>query len=251
MRRTPSRGLAAALAGCVAALVIAATPAEAARGHYSVSEQSGVGYALLTSKQLVPPAGVDDALFYLSTTASGARHLPFPLKAYNSTFKNVAVSSNGNVQFGVVSPGGDTAFTNTTLAATLNTTKPVFFPFWDDLLMIPSDTSHFFTEGVFVSTRGTAPHRRFIIAWQGHHFNDENYFVLAEATFHEGSQTVQFRYGFRDNQSDTDPNGGFPSETIGGQGQGGVNPFRIFFGNDSNVPSRVTQGTQFTLVHVG
>jgi hypothetical protein len=113
-------------------------------------------------------------------------------------------------------------------------------PFWDDLYMVPSDTSHFFHEGIFTKTSGTKPHRKFIISWQGHAYNDEGYFVLAQAIFRQGNSTIRFRYGAGDNQGVN-----APSETIGAQANGTWT--QIAF--DPPPPGLVQSGTQFKLTH--
>src|SRR5690348_7097627 len=161
-------------------VVLTATQADAATtGHYNFAAQGGQSFTFLTSNNLVPPnTTADDVLYYLSTTGSGIHRLPFPLHLYNQVYQNIAVSTNGNVQPGQVSPGGTAAFSNTCLpSATFG--KPAVLPFWDDLFFDSGDTSHGFMEGVFVRTSGSAPHRRFLISWQGHFFNAASALVLA------------------------------------------------------------------------
>jgi len=231
-----------ALAVALAVGLIAAPSASAAiPGSYTFTTFQGVPYKLLSgnSHLIIPATGAtDDALFTLSRARSGAFHLPFRLNVYGTSYGQVRVSSNGNLQFGV-GTGGSAAFTNDPLPST-DFSGPTLMPFWDDLYMVPSDTSHFFREGIYTQTSGTAPHRTFVISWQGHAFSSESYFVLAQAVFKEGSSTIRFRYGTPDNQT-----GFAPSETIGAQANGTWT--QIAF--DPPPPGLVPTGTQFTLIH--
>lgn len=197
LRRWPRRA-ATSLGVGVVALVLTATQASAVSpGHYSIAHSSGASFQFLTSGNLVPPnTTADDVLYYLSTTGSGIHRLPFPLHAYNQTYQNLAVSTNGNAQLGVASPGGNATFSNDCISPTPTPQfgHPAVMPFWDDLFFDSGDTSHGFMEGVFVRTSGSAPHRKFLISWQGHTFSDAQGTVLAQAIFTEGSQTVNYVY---------------------------------------------------------
>ncbi|MCW2636988.1 MAG: peptidase [Blastococcus sp.] len=174
-------------------MVFTAGPASAvAPGSYSISAGGGAVFAQLSSNNLVS-GPVDDALFFVSTTGSGLGRLPFPLHLYNQTYVNAAISSNGNIQPGI-SSGGTTAFTNNCLpSATFG--RSVVLPFWDDLFFDSNDTAHGFIEGVFTRTSGSAPHRKFLVSWQGHLFSDAGSIVMAQVTFNENSQTVTYAYG--------------------------------------------------------
>ena len=183
--------LATAFTVAVAAMILTATQASAVSpGHYAINGTNGATFPFLTSGNLVSGAA-DDVLFYLSTTGTGIHKLPFALHLYNQSYTNVAISTNGNVQPGVTSPGGTAAYNNTCLPTTA-TGRPLVAPFWDDLAFDSNDTSHGFMEGVFVRTTGSAPHRKFTVSWQGHLFsiNNTNPLVAAQVTFAEGSQTV-------------------------------------------------------------
>jgi hypothetical protein len=202
---------------CATVFAITASPAAAAQGSYSVTQQDGVGFPLLSTRNLVPTTGsTDDVLFRLGTTRTGAAHMPFSVRVYGTLYRQMTVSSNGNIQFGVCCTGGNAEYVNGALP-TSTFSKPMLAVFWDDLYFTPSDTSHFFGEGIFTKVSGRSPNRKFIISWQGHAYSDESYFVLAQAVFTEGSQTIKFRYGASDQQGLNNP-----SETIGTQGTGGV-----------------------------
>lgn len=205
--KSPFQRLLAAgpLAALASILALMALPGSAAAtlGNYTINAGSGATFSLLTAHNLVSGAA-DDALYYLSTTAPGLQGLPFPIKAYNHTYRNIAVSTNGNVQLGVVSPGGTTAYNNNCLPTATFPTATIM-PYWDDLAFDSNDTTHGFTEGVFRQTLGKAPHRRFIISWQGHEFsiNNSNPLVFAEVIFREGSQNFTFVYGLNEGATAT------------------------------------------------
>jgi hypothetical protein len=222
-------------AGFTVAIVVGlSTPASAAPGHYSISATGGATFSLLTSHNLVNGT-VDDQLFYLSTTKTGLHHLPFPIKAWGGSFKRIAISSNGNVQLGVASGGGTAAFSNDCLPST-TFTKPMIAPFWDDLFFDSNDTSHGFTEGVFLKTKGSAPHRKFTISWQGHQFNDSGALVQAQVIFKQRSQTITMIYGL---------NGGAQA-TIGTQSAQGNNSAQWSCNSGGNA---VTSGQKLTFLH--
>lgn len=184
-----------------AALALLALPASAAAapGNYAIKSGSGATFSLLTSPahNLVNGAA-DDVLYYLSTTAPpGLLHLPFPIKAYDGTYRRIAISTNGNIQLGVSSPGGTTAYANNCLTSATFPTTATIMPYWDDLAFDSNNTANGFTEGVFKQTLGTAPHREMIISWQGHQFTTSsgNNLVFAQVIFNEGSQNFSFVYG--------------------------------------------------------
>ncbi|HEY0389199.1 MAG TPA: hypothetical protein VGC71_12230 [Gaiellales bacterium] len=226
---------------------IAAAPANAATpGNYTYTVQGGATFPLLTTGLIIPFAGqTDDTTVLMTTSSTRPFRLPFALHVYGHNYSSVRVSSNGNLQFG---GANSAAFTNNALPDSQFSTggaNATLFPFWDDLYFVPSDTGHFFNEGIFTKTSGVAPNRTFVISWQGHAFNSESYFVLVQAVFKESSQTIRYRYGSRDNQTS-----GAPSETIGAQF---ISPtiasdfLQIAF--NPAPPGAVAPGTQFILTH--
>jgi hypothetical protein len=226
---------------------IAAAPAGAATpGNYTYTQQGGQSFPLYTTGLIIPFTGAtDDTTTLLTTTSAKRFKLPFPLLVYGHSYKKVEVSSNGNLQFGGTN---DNAFSNNPLPDSQFFTggaNATLFPFWDDLYFVPSDTSHFFNEGIFTHTSGTSPHKTFVISWQGHAYSSESYFALAQVVFKQGSSTIKYRYGARDNQT-----AGAPSETIGAQF---LSPtitsdfLQIAF--DPPAPGVVAPGTEFILTH--
>lgn len=226
----------------VLALMVGTPAASASQGTYVVSRQDGVTFPLLTTHNLLLGT-TDDALFRIATTLSGVNKMPFPVTIYGTKYSKMTISSNGNIQLGVCCAGGTTAFSNQPLP-TSTFAKPALAVFWDDLFFSPDDTSHPFREGIFTKTSGTAPHRTFVISWQGHSFNSESYFVLAQAVFKEGSTTFRFRYGASDDQS-----GFLPSETIGVQGTGGSTAPASQVAFNPPAPGATVAGRQYTFQH--
>lgn len=230
----------------VAIVVLTATQAGAVTtGTYAIAKTTGASFTFLTSGNLVPPnSQADDVLYYLSTTGSGINRLPFALHLYNQSYTNIAVSTNGNVQPGVISPGGSATFSNDCLP-TGQVGKPLVAPFWDDLFFDSGDTSHGFMEGVFVRTSGTAPNRKFMVSWQGHFFSASSALVEAQVIFTEGSQTVRYIYGL--NGTSTNPQSGGSSATIGIQSKQQLS-FTQWSCNQANA---VGSGVKLTLTHSG
>jgi hypothetical protein len=241
-QRTIRRGARLSVRGLLVAaaiVVLTATQADAfSPGTYSISHSSGATFALLSSNNLVSGAA-DDVLYYLSTTSTGIHKLPFALHLYNQTYPNIGIDTNGNVRPGLPAGSGSSVYNNDCLT-TMQVGRPLVAVFWDDLAFDSNDTSHGFTEGVFVRTTGTAPHRNFTVSWQGHLFtiNNTNPLVLAQVIFHEGSQTVNYVYGL---------NGG-SGATIGIQSKQQLSSTQF---ECNGVPTTVTSGEKLTLTHSG
>jgi hypothetical protein len=176
-----------------ALVVLIATPAVAAGpGGYGISPVRAP-FAVLTTNQLVPPGGGFNQLYYLSTSGTtGRTRLPFPLTVYNQTYRNIAISSNANVQFGVVSPNGvpDTSMNTDCLPSARDWGAPVALVLWHEWRFNTAGG-----EGIFLRTQGRAPNRTFTISWQGQFNVSANAPANAQVTFREGSQTMLFTYG--------------------------------------------------------
>lgn len=223
-------------AAATAALVLTALPAGAAGpGHYTVSATGGATFSLFTANNLVS-GSADDVLYYLSTTSPGALHLPFKIHFYAGVFSKIAVSTNGNIQMNIASPGGTTEYHNDCLASTTFPT-PTALVFWDDLFFDSTDLSHGFMEGIFTKTKGSAPHRTFTISWQGHEFASSGTLVQAQVIFKEGSPTVTYIYGL---------NGG-DSATVGVQAK--LQQSATQWTCNSGSTTSVTSGMRLTFLH--
>jgi hypothetical protein len=219
-------------------MIFTAGPASAITpppGNYTISANGGATFAQLATGNLVSGTA-DDVLFFMSTTASGLRRLPFPLKLYNQSYTNAAISTNGNIQPGI-SSGGSTVFSNDCLLTNAFLGRPSVLPFWDDLFFDSNDTAHGFMEGVFVRTSGSAPHRKFTVSWQGHLFSDAGAIVMAQVIFTENSQTVAYVYG----------RSGGGSATVGIQSkqQGSSTQWTC----NSGSSTAVTSGMRLTFLH--
>jgi hypothetical protein len=112
----------------------------------------------------------------------------------------------------------------------------VVAPYWDDLFFESDDMSHGFTEGVFLKTKGSAPHRKFTVSWQGHEFGAGGALVQAQVVFTQRSQTFKMIYGL---------NGG-GSATIGTQSAQGNNTAQWSCNSGGNA---IVSGQKLTFVH--
>jgi hypothetical protein len=229
------RRLTTALAVGGAAVLLTAPQASAAGpGFYLVNGPSPATFQVLRAGNLVHGT-VDDAVFGLSTSGRGLLRLPFPLHAWNQTYKNVVVSTNGTVQLGLTADQGSPVFENDCLPSP-GFGNPAVLPYWDDLIFFPRTTVAGAPDGVFVRTAGMAPHRTFLVSWQGQENLPTTPSVLAQVLFREGSQTITFRYGTT--------GGGAATTGIQSQQQLQARQLSCNSGTDA-----VGAGTQVTLVH--
>jgi hypothetical protein len=187
--------------------VLVLTPARAGAtgpGRSTLVTSGGAPFEVLSTGNLAS-GPLDDGLYYLSTTSAAPLQLPFPLRLYDQTFSDIAISTNGTIQLGVRPHLGTASFANDCLPSP-TMTAPALAVLWDDLFFNPADSEFGFPQGVFISTTGTAPFRRFVVSWQGLAVITGDP-VLAQAVFDEGSPSVMFVYG--------SPGGG--SATVGVQ----------------------------------
>jgi hypothetical protein len=110
----------------------------------------------------------------------------FTFNFWGDPHDDIGVTSNGYLTF-----GGDLSdFSNDPIP---NTTDPndLIAPLWDDLDPSAGGTIHY-------ETKGTAPNRYFIAQWKNvPEFAEENDFTF-EAVLFEGTNCIQFRYGYID-----------------------------------------------------
>ncbi|MSR65360.1 MAG: hypothetical protein EXS18_06225 [Verrucomicrobiae bacterium] len=152
-----------------------------------------------TTNTFTLTAGTQD---YIITQASGASivpgnldvihncdnctatiNLPFPYMLYGQSYSRVAVSSNGNLQFGNVS--SIDLFNQCLPAADFG---PTIFAHWEALFT--GDIG----EGIFTSTSGSAPNRVFNIEWRADYlflFTTINF----EVRLYEGQPRFDIIYG--------------------------------------------------------
>lgn len=193
MTRGRWRRLATAVAGAAAALVLIATAASAATpGFYFLGPETPGAFQVLHTGNLVH-GRADDALFGLSTSGGGPTRLPFALHLYDRTYRTAVVSSNGTVQLGVTPRQASSSAANDCLP--VRTFGPAVLPYWDDLFFAGGRTVAGAPDGIFLRTSGAAPHRTFLVSWQGQEKSPGTPAVLAQVLFREGSPTITFGYG--------------------------------------------------------
>jgi hypothetical protein len=235
----PSRiRLAAWLVALAAAVLLtAANPAATAAsndpGTYGIVPGTGT-FTPLSSNNLIPGGSTGRQLVYLSTTATGIHKLPFQLHLFNQLYSNVAVSGNGNVQPGVVSPDGNPTDITACTPNNVFAGKPSVLVLWGELIY---PTSPGF--GVFVRTQGAAPHRTFTVSWQAVFAVSAPTTANAQATFREDSQDITYQYGTTSLQNNV---------TIGIQSKQTLSWAARYCGGLGIYPSN---GTKLTLRHFG
>ena len=110
--------------------------------------------------------------------------IPFPFTFYGTSFSSVKVSSNAMLVFGA-DPA--TAYDNRPLPDP-TTPNRILAPLWDDLNPLNGG-------GIWHRTVGTAPNRRFVVAWVGvPHYLAVSHKVTFEAILEEGTNGVVFQY---------------------------------------------------------
>lgn len=121
----------------------------------------------------------------LGDDEEGNLQLPFSFTLYDTTSRDIRVGNNGSVLFGTTS--GEIDWQNTGLADTSSTN--LIAPFWDDL--------DAWNGSIYYATRGTAPHRRFIITWHNRpHWNTQNSAgtIVIQMIFYEATNNIKFQY---------------------------------------------------------
>jgi hypothetical protein len=166
-----------------AAMIAAQSSAALAATTYTVGQGAAV-YVMGNTRVTPLRTTIDDDLFRLSTTSSGANRLPWALKVYGTSYSSAWISSNRNVQLGTSSP--TYAWSNSCLP-TWDTSAVMIAPYWDDILY-GSDV-----EGIFTKSYTEAGAQKFLISWRGHHFAT-NEPIRAEVIFTRGSSNFEFRY---------------------------------------------------------
>jgi hypothetical protein len=246
-RRTGRRTL---FSSVIAALIVVLTATSASAsgpGHYEKFISNNGHFLTLSRNNFVlDETSNDDEVYYLSTSGTGINRLPFQLGLYNQWYRNIAISTNGNIQLGVTPDNGNTAYENECLRST-TITGPTVFPYWDDLLFHPEDTTSPYPQGVFVQTFGHAPNRAFVVSWQGVLYEDESVPVKVQAIFRERSQNVTVVYG---SELSASPDASSP--TIGVQSGPRINrKTQYVCDTDDTDPPQVYvhNGTKLVFVH--
>lgn len=151
------------------------------------------------------PQATNETRLYLEDDAVAQIGLPFAFKFYGKTYTTLRVGNNGAAGFGADS--GGIPFYNTRLS---DIQQPLLAPFWDDL---DDDFGY-----VSYRVEGTAPNRRFVVAWnQRPHYNNVGEASFA-AVLYEQSGSIKFLYAdviFGNNNLDRGQ-----SATVGIRGEG-------------------------------
>jgi hypothetical protein len=195
-QRSPSRIRPATwlVAVMAAVLLTAANPVATAAssdpGTYGVVPGTGTFTALSgATDNLLPGGGTGSQLFFLSTTGTGIHRLPFPLHLFNQFYSNAAISGNGNVQPGI-SSGGNASPIQQCPPTSAFAGRPSVLVLWGELIYGGGSSN-----GVFVRTQGTTPHRTFTVSWQGVFAVTAPTTANAQVIFREDSQDVTYVYG--------------------------------------------------------
>ncbi|MDQ5824011.1 MAG: S-layer homology domain-containing protein [Chloroflexota bacterium] len=132
-------------------------------------------------------------------------NFPFPVRIYDRTFSQGYATSNGAIAFDMVSLAyGDDCIPNRNETYTLHA-------FTTDLCTNQCTEDNTACEGcgIFTSTIGEAPNRKFIVEWRAEYFGFAEY-VNFEVVFTEGSDTVSVIYGVDESGAD----GGFANAGV-------------------------------------
>ena len=110
-------------------------------------------------------------------------NLPFSFSFYDDSFTSVKISTNGYLVFGTDSA---TAYLNTPFP-TPATPNRVVAPYWDDLNPAKGGS-------IWYQTVGSAPNRRFVVAWIGVPHYSTTGTATFEAILEEATGDIYFQY---------------------------------------------------------
>ncbi|HEX7862024.1 MAG TPA: S8 family serine peptidase [Verrucomicrobiae bacterium] len=118
--------------------------------------------------------------------SSGPHNLPFAFNFYGVPQSSVYISANGFLSFGT---DGIASKDNVSLPSG---TAPngIIAPYWDDLN--PAGTTS--ANGVFVTTTGTAPNRKFVVTWRNVPRVANQALQSFQAILEEGTDAIVFQY---------------------------------------------------------
>jgi hypothetical protein len=118
--------------------------------------------------------------------------LPFTFNFFGQDYTQLAISSNGNLQFTLPA---STAFYNDAIP-TAATPNNAIYPLWDDL-----ETDSTYGQGdIYYQTDGVSPNQRFTVEWNNvSQYTAGGTYPRTSETFqcvlYEGSNDIEFRYG--------------------------------------------------------
>ena len=118
-------------------------------------------------------------------TVSGGIPLPFSFYFYGTQYNTIYISSNGWASF--INPGSESYPDNGPIPGTSGQ-DAMLAPFWDDLASTADNNG-----GVYYTTEGDAPNRKFIIQW---HILDGTLAeeIDFELILFEHSNLIKFQY---------------------------------------------------------
>ena len=170
----------------------------------------------------------------LADDASATVSLPFTLSFYEQPFSSLKVSSNGYVVFG---PSAATTWSNEDVPSA-NAPNGFAAPFFDDLN--PSAGG-----AVWYRTLGSAPNRKFVVAWVGVAHYSSPGAATFEVVLEEGTNAVVFQYQdvvFGDEFADYGV-----SATIGTENLAGTVGRKFSFDQAVLQPYQGTKSIRFTM----
>ncbi|MEJ2052544.1 MAG: hypothetical protein P8X42_01375, partial [Calditrichaceae bacterium] len=137
--------------------------------------------------------------------------LPFAFTFYGVTHNTIYISTNGWVSFS--DPGG--AYTANSTIPTTGAPDSLIAVFWDDMTSLTGGGG---APGVYYKTSGSAPNRKFVVAWDGYYFAAPNQEANFELILYESSNLIKFQYNYINNGATIWPNPVIGIEADGTQG---------------------------------
>jgi hypothetical protein len=197
----------------------------AAGGHFNgAGTNCGGGDWTITQGTDTVVPGVDDTGNHIDDGQTDVT-LPFSWSFYGTSYSDVWVCSNGNLQFGTPAGTFPAAYTNDCLPSPAQVSGPMIAVHWDDQMTNAG--------GIFTTTTGVAPNRVFHIEWRAGYYPDTTVVLDYEARLYEGQTKFDIVYG-------TVPQSG-TGATVGVQASS-AGPFTQFECNSGGA----TNGTKLT-----
>jgi len=195
-------------AGCQVMTNIACA---SAGGHFNGAGTNcgGGTWTVTTGTGTVVP-GVDDSGNHIDDGQNQVT-LPFAYSFYGTSYNDLWVSSNGNIQFGTPTGTFPAAYTNDCLPSAAQIGSPMIAPHWDDQMTNLG--------GIFTTTTGVAPNRVFHVEFRTGYYPDTTVVLNYEVRLYEGQTKFDIVYG-------TVPQGG-TGATVGVQASS-AGPFQQF-----------------------
>ncbi|MFH6996212.1 PKD-like domain-containing protein, partial [Flavobacterium sp. FlaQc-48] len=135
------------------------------------------GVSGVTNAGGMPTSSTDDVI-------SNPITMPFVFTFGGLGYNQVKISNNGWLTFGSAT---DSQYANT--SANAESSKPILFPFWDDLVYANNNPPRYLTTG-------SSPNRIFKIEWVQQYFYNGNTgdMLSFQVWLYEGSNKIEYRY---------------------------------------------------------